>query len=91
MRIDEIVVPVTSPWVGKCLEELQFRARYHLLPLAVKTGTSEHSHDFQVNPPDNLALQAGTVVILMGDVEEIRRARLEAHHAPHPPAGGPAS
>ncbi|MBZ5628493.1 MAG: potassium channel protein [Acidobacteriia bacterium] len=90
LRIDEIVVPASSPWVGKCMEELKFRARYHLLPLAVKTGTSEHARDFQVNPPDNLALQPGTVVIVMGDVEEIRRARHEAHHAPHPPAAGPA-
>ncbi len=81
LRIDEIVVPVKSPWDGKRLEELRLRAEYNLLPLAVKVSTGEHKHDFQVNPPENLTLHAGTVVIVMGDVEEIRKARHNAHHA----------
>ena len=93
LRIDEIVVAGSSPWVGKSLEELKFRASYHLLPLAVKSSPGEHKHDFMVNPPDTLALQGGTVVIVMGDVEEIRRARHDAHHTPHmhTPASGAAS
>jgi voltage-gated potassium channel len=92
LRIDEIVVASTSPWVGKNLEDLKFRASYHLLPLAVKTSTSEHKHDFMVNPPDTFALQNGAVLIVMGDVEEIRRARHDAH-VPHiyVPASGAAS
>jgi voltage-gated potassium channel len=93
LRIDEIVVAATSPWIGKNLEDLKFRASYHLLPLAVKSSTGEHRHDFMVNPPDTLALQDGAVLIVMGDVEEIRRARHDAHHAPHiyAPASGEAS
>lgn len=91
LRIDEIVVTKSSPWVGKSMEELRFRANYHLLALAVKTSTGEHRNDFQVNPPENLALVAGTVVIVMGDVEEIRRARRDAQHAPHAHAAGTAT
>ncbi|MFI5112723.1 MAG: potassium channel family protein [Terriglobales bacterium] len=93
LRIDEIVIAATSPWVGKNLDDLKFRASYHLLPLAVKTSTGEHKHDFMVNPPDTLALRNGAVLIVMGDVEEIRRARHDAHHTPHmhPPAASAAS
>jgi len=83
LRIDEIPLSPHSPWVGKTLEQVRFRANYHLLPLAVKVSDSEHKHDFLVNPPDTLALQAGTVIIVMGDVEEVRRARHDAHGHAH--------
>jgi voltage-gated potassium channel len=86
LRIDEIVIPAASPWTGCCMADLKFRAIYNLMPLAVKTTVGEHKHDFMVNPPDTLALQAGTVLIVMGDVEEIQRARHDAQHA-HAHAG----
>jgi hypothetical protein len=41
-----------------------------------------------VNPPDMLIMQAGAVVIVMGDVDEIRRAREEAAHVSHVRAAG---
>lgn len=89
LRIDEISITTTSPWAGKCLDDIKFRAHYHLLPLAVKTTGADHKHDFMVNPPDNLALQPGTVVIVMGDVDEIRRARHDAHlHGSHSKTAG---
>jgi voltage-gated potassium channel len=83
LRIDEIVVAESSAWCGKSLEEIKFRSRYHLMALAVKTTTGEGKHDFLVNPPDTLNLQAGTVVIVMGDTQEIGRARNDAKHAMH--------
>lgn len=83
LRIDEIPVPASSPWCGKSLEELRFRGRYHLMPLAVKGSLGESKHDFMVNPPDTLLLQPDTVVIVMGDVEEIRRARHDAQQHLH--------
>jgi voltage-gated potassium channel len=83
LRIDEIIVPAGSPWLGQSLDDLKFRARYHLVPLAVKTSTGEHRNDFMVNPPDTLALQGGTVLIVMGDVAEVQRARQEANHVQH--------
>jgi len=53
------------------------------MSLAVKTNSEEGKQDFLVNPPENLFLQEGSVVIVMGDVEEIRRAREEAKHGQH--------
>lgn len=87
LRIDEIQLGDNSPWTGKSMEELKFRARYHLLPLAVKSSVGEQKQDFLVNPPDMLILQPGTVVIVMGDVEEIRRARTDATAVSHVRAG----
>jgi voltage-gated potassium channel len=78
LRIDEIIVPASSPWCGKCLEEIKFRARYHLVPLAVKRASGDQRDDYLFNPPESLALQAGSVVIVMGDVEEAQRARQDA-------------
>lgn len=83
LRIDEIEIGDNSPWCGKSLEEIHFRSRYHLMALAVKTTTGEHRHDFMVNPAENLNLQAGTVVIVMGDVDEVQRAREDARHGQH--------
>ena len=76
LRIEEVEVPRGSAWSGCSLEDI--RSRYHLLPLAVKTSADEKSYRFLVNPPERLSLGEGAVVIVMGDVEEIRRARHDA-------------
>ncbi|HEY5162653.1 MAG TPA: potassium channel protein [Terriglobales bacterium] len=91
LRIDEIEITGNSPWCGKSLDEIRFRSRYHLMALAVKTTTNEGTNDFMVNPAENLSLQAGTVVIVMGDVDEIRRAREDAKHALHVHTATPVS
>ncbi len=80
LRIDEIDIPPGSAWSGKTLEDIRFKAHYHLMPLAVKSSLGEGKHDFLVNPPETLALKPGSVVVVMGDVDEIRRARHEAEH-----------
>jgi voltage-gated potassium channel len=78
LRIEEIEIGMRSPWAGMTLEQLRFRARYHLLPLAVKVREDEKKQDYLFNPPETLALSGGSVVIVMGDVDEVRRARLDA-------------
>lgn len=75
LRIDEIEISGDSHWCGKTLDELKFRARFNLMPLAVKSTVKEGTHDFLVNPPENLVLREGAVLIVMGDVEEVHRAR----------------
>jgi len=77
LRIDEIVVPAGSPWSGQCLQDIKFRARYHLVPLAIKSAIGE-KNDYLFNPPESLALQPGSIIIVMGDVEEVHRARKDA-------------
>ena len=83
LRIDEIVVGPDSSWCNKSLEEIRFRARFHLMALAVKTTNEEGEHDFLVNPPETLHLAAGTVVIVMGDVAEVGSAREDAKRGSH--------
>ena len=64
----------------------------NVLPLAMKDTHHHHHHTaeplphdsrvgFIVNPPDDVLIKAGTVVIVLGDVTEIHRARIEATRA----------
>lgn len=83
LRIDEIEIGPNSAWCGHSLEEIRFRARYHLMALAVKTTSEDQGHDFLVNPAENLYLTSGSIVIVMGDVDEVRRAREDAAQPAH--------
>lgn len=82
LRIEEIPLKKDSPWIGKPLGELNLRHHYNLLPMALKnaSGTGEGASNFWVNPPDNIQMKAGVVVIVMGDVHDIHRARNDAGH-----------
>jgi voltage-gated potassium channel len=77
LRIEEIVIKSASPWVDKPLGDLNLRLRYNLLPMALKnaSGTAESAQNFWVNPPDNIRMKPGVVVIVMGDVHDIQKAR----------------
>jgi voltage-gated potassium channel len=78
LRIEEIEVPTGSRWIGQSLERLNLRSRHNLVALAVKNSGMHPSPAFLVNPPDEQVLQDGTVVIVMGDVNDVQRARDEA-------------
>jgi len=75
LRIEEIEVGPSS-WVGMRLQDLQLKPRFNLLLLAVKDASAT----YWANPPENLTLRQGTVLIVMGDVKEIKRARSDAQH-----------
>lgn len=79
LRIEDLLVPEGSPWAGKQLGQLDLRNRYNLLPMAIKNASSsDPEQNFWVNPPDTIALQGGIVLIVMGDVAAIRKARADA-------------
>ena len=80
LRIEEIDVGGHSPWVGRSLEQVDLRARYNLLVLAVKIAEEGREMKFLPNPPDSLTLLAGAAIIVMGDITELRKARHEAQH-----------
>jgi voltage-gated potassium channel len=80
LRLEEIDVGKHSPWVGKTIQELAIKNRFGVLVLAVKSDIEVRGARFHVNPPPDHRLSAGEVVIVMGDVSEIRKARLEAQH-----------
>lgn len=91
LRVEEIEVAGGSPWIGRTLGDLNLRGRFNLLPLAVKTAVPLEGREssFWVNPPDSTALQAAMVIIVLGDMADLHRARHEAGH--DTPAGAAAA
>lgn len=76
MRIEEIQVENAS-WVGKQLHQLQLKQKYNLLVLAVK----DQNLSYVANPPEDLMLWQGTVLIVMGEIDAVRRAQADAAQA----------
>ena len=77
LRIEEIDIAPGSPWVGSTLQHVDLRHKFNLLPLAIKKDDGT----FLPNPPDNHQVASGTVIIVMGDVSELKRARHAASGA----------
>lgn len=78
LRIEELQI-ATSWWAGKQIQELQLKQKYNLLLLAVK----DQGSTFVANPPEDFALKQGTVLIVMGETDSIRRASADAHQGVH--------
>lgn len=76
LRIEEIEVPAGSPWIGKTLGDISLRTKFNLLPMAVKHAP-ESSQSLWVNPPDSVSMKQGLVIIVLGDMADLRRARQE--------------
>lgn len=73
LRIEELQI-ATPSWVGKQVHQLQLKQKYNLLLLAVK----DQGSTFLANPPEELVLKQGTVLIVMGETDSIRRASADA-------------
>lgn len=80
LRIEEIAVKDNSGWIGSTLEKIGLRTSYNLLPLAVRK--QEVGSKFVFNPSEGMVITAGTVVIVMGDVADVQRARVHAETQP---------
>jgi len=78
LRIEEVDITEGSPWAGHQLAKINLRGQYNLLALAVKTHGEAHMPRFWVNPPDEIQLNVGMVVIVMGNVADVHRARHDA-------------
>jgi voltage-gated potassium channel len=79
LRIEEIAVAKNSTWIGKQIGELNLRGKHNLLPLAIKDAYHDgQQHGFWVNPPEKIGCHAGLVIIVLGDMKDIRSAREEA-------------
>jgi voltage-gated potassium channel len=77
LRIDQINIGAHSPWLGQTVKQLRLQARYSLMLLAMK-GPGESGHAFCFNPPDELTIAQGAVIIVMGDIKDLHRASAEA-------------
>ncbi|MGH9601894.1 MAG: potassium channel family protein [Terriglobales bacterium] len=80
LRIEDIEAAAGSPWANRMLSDLKIHERHNLLVLAVRTPGDAKTSRFWPNPPHSMMVQPGTAIIVMGDVNDIRKARHEAHH-----------
>lgn len=78
LRIEEIPVRDNSPWAGSSVGSLQLRSRFRLMLLALKSASDDDSDHMLFNPPDDTVVARGSVIIVMGDMNELREARTEA-------------
>jgi len=78
LRVDQIEIPKGSGWSGLSLDHLNLKSRHGLMPLAVKNSGARQSPAFLVNPPGEQVLRDGAIVIVMGDINDVKRARDEA-------------
>jgi voltage-gated potassium channel len=77
LRVEEIALPVSSSWAGKTLADLNLNERFNLLPLAVK-HPGQADEQLVVNPRGKTTVAAGAVIIVLGDSENLGRARADA-------------
>ena len=77
LRIEEINLANATAWIGRKISDIDLGARYDLLLLALKSADDPYK-PLVFNPPAATALSRETVMILMGDIENLRRARQDA-------------
>lgn len=71
LRIEEVLVPQQSRFVGKKLNEAQIRQRTRLLVIAVRGP----DRTFVYNPEPDQLLESGTTLIVMGEPENVQALR----------------
>ncbi len=79
LRVEEIEVETTSKWAGTALHDLNLKGQYNLLVLGMKCPGVGSTSDLIVNPPDNSVIPGLGVIIAMGNIKDIQRARHGIH------------
>lgn len=75
LRVEEIEVNSSSKWAGTALHDLNLKGQYNLLVLGLKNPAQPIGTELVINPPDNAVVPGEWVIIAMGDVKDIQRAR----------------
>lgn len=78
LRVEEIEVGTSSKWAGSALHDLNLKGQYNLLVLGLKNPAQDLASALLVNPPDNAVVPGQGVIIAMGDMKDIQRARHDA-------------
>jgi voltage-gated potassium channel len=78
IRLEEIVVGGESPWAGKTIREIGIHQEYDVLALARRASGGEILY----NPRGGTPLRAGDVLIVMGEMNHILKARQAAAGSP---------
>jgi voltage-gated potassium channel len=78
LRVEEVEIQPTSPWAGKRLHEIDLKGRMNLLVLGLKHAPDSGLPEMIVNPSDHATVTGAGVIIALGDMQDIDRARREA-------------
>ena len=74
LRVEEISIGQDSPWVGKTIRETEIHQRHELLALALRKSDGSTAY----NPHGHTVVVAGDVLVVMGDVNDVWKARAAA-------------
>jgi voltage-gated potassium channel len=70
LRLEEVTIPEGSWFIGKTLREVPIRAHTNLLVVALRIGDA-----FLYNPEPNTELEAGSVLVVIGESRNVARLR----------------
>jgi len=73
LEIEQVQIDSSSPLVAKTFEQLRLGSQYGVIVLAVQ----HRSGVMQFNPPADLRIEAGDVLIAMGDRTKLKRLEQE--------------
>jgi len=71
IRVEEISVGASSPWVGRTIRDTEIHHQYELLALALRKPSGET----QYNPKAETVLDARDILIVMGNANQVWKAR----------------
>ncbi|HEY2367900.1 MAG TPA: potassium channel protein [Polyangiaceae bacterium] len=71
LRLEEVTVPKSSPYVGHALRDAPIRKETNLLVIAVRQPTRE----FVYNPEPDFVLEAGMTLVVMGAADGVKKLR----------------
>jgi voltage-gated potassium channel len=71
LRINQFNITENSTLNGKNIIQSGFKDKYNLLILGVKSD----SQNIEFNPPPHYTLKSGMILIIMGDIADLRRAK----------------
>lgn len=80
VRVEEIELSEKSPWVGKNFAAINLRHNYNVLAMAVREPGHGKTGGYTVNPSDGYELHKGSVLIVLGEMHDIHKAREHALH-----------
>lgn len=71
LRLEEIVIPKESPYIGHALRDAPIRRETNLLVIAVRQPTRE----FVYNPEPDFVLDVGMTLVVMGAADGVKKLR----------------
>ncbi len=84
LRLEEVVIPDRSPFLGRSLREVPIRAETKLLVVALRVDRK-----FIYNPEPSSVMEAGTVLVVLGEHANVARLREMVRAEPVTTAGTP--